>query len=235
LCYYKDASKLELKGSHTLSSTSGIVGLDSDPHTDAHAHMKPHVKHAFRFKLLAAGSDVVLDADSASDRLKWILAIESIVLELPTHAQSNAHSQAHSQTDPLTHTLGAGSSSSLLRTGSDLTDYVSRYNSKDPKHAPLGFNQVRYSVPYPGRKDRLMHTIFGTSEIEIAANRQLPDIQTSDRRAAIRRSFWPKRKLAHTVTRRNTSTYMSSKYSPTRYGELHTKPTVLDPSASVGN
>jgi hypothetical protein len=165
LCYYKDASKLELKGSHTLSSTSGIVGLDSDPHTDAHAHMKPHVKHAFRFKLLAAGSDVVLDADSASDRLKWILAIESIVLELPTHAQSNAHSQAHSQTDPLTHTLGAGSSSSLLRTGSDLTDYVSRYNSKDPKHAPLGFKldkQTSSSLSASINDDAHTHALTST-------------------------------------------------------------------------
>jgi hypothetical protein len=98
LCYYKDASKRELKGSHTLSSTSSIVGLDTDPHTDAHTHTKPHVKHAFRFKLLAAGSDVVLDADSASDRLKWILAIESIVLDLRKHEQS--HPQIHA----LTHT-----------------------------------------------------------------------------------------------------------------------------------
>jgi hypothetical protein len=98
LCYYKNAPKRELKGSHTLAATSSIVGLDTDPHTDAHIHTKPHVKHAFRFKLLAAGSDVVLDADSASDRLKWVLAIESIVLDLRTHELAQTHSQAQSQT-----------------------------------------------------------------------------------------------------------------------------------------
>jgi hypothetical protein len=68
LCYYKDTSKRELKGYHTLSSTSTIVGLDcmdTDPQPDAHTNvrqpMKPHVKHAFRFKLFAAGSDDCAD------------------------------------------------------------------------------------------------------------------------------------------------------------------------------
>jgi hypothetical protein len=138
LCYYKDASKRELKGSHTLSSTSTIVGLDTDPHTDAHTHTKPHVKHAFRFKLLAVGSDVVLDADSASDRLKWILAIESIVVDLRTHQQQTS-THAATLAHTFIHSASAGSSSSLLLTGSDLTDYVSRHDPKDPKHARFGF------------------------------------------------------------------------------------------------
>jgi hypothetical protein len=141
LCYYKDASKRELKGSHILSSTSSIVGLDTDPHKEGHTHTKPHVKHAFRFKLLAAGSDVVLDADSGSDRLKWILAIESIVVDLRTHGQSQAQPVRDilNQYSLLSSTPSSGSSNSLQRTGSDLTDYMSRYNPNDPKHARFGF------------------------------------------------------------------------------------------------
>jgi hypothetical protein len=135
LCYYKDASKRELKGSHTLSSTSSIVDLDTDPNIDAHTHTKPHVKHAFRFQLMAAGSDVVLDADSASDRLKWILAIESIVVDLRTHQQECTRTPT--QTDAVPHTFtqstiestSAGSSSSLQRTGTDLADNMSRFQT----------------------------------------------------------------------------------------------------------
>jgi hypothetical protein len=182
LCYYKDASKRELKGSHTLSSTSTTIGLDTDAQSEPVKAVKPHLKHAFRFKLMAAGSDVVLDADSASDRLKWVLAIESIVLELCTHEQSQTQTHTLPQSTLQTQTPSSDSSN-LLHTGSDLTDYVSRYNPKDPKHARFGFKldkQTSSSLSASINDDANTHTASQASTLQSTHTSTYTQIEDND-------------------------------------------------------
>lgn len=134
LQYWADSTKTELKGQHILSASSQVFGLPAEG------------SHKFCFKLLAKGSDIVMDAEAANVRMKWILAIESMVMDIrqfeaanaasPTHQasveqaastinKSNRHS-ANIAEAPSSHDPEGAPAKPLMRTGSDLTDYISK-------------------------------------------------------------------------------------------------------------
>jgi phosphatidylethanolamine-binding protein (PEBP) family uncharacterized protein len=66
--------KTDLKGEHHITAQSSVISAAVDG------------PHKYCFKLLAKGTknseELIMDADAPNVRLKWIMAIESHILEL---------------------------------------------------------------------------------------------------------------------------------------------------------
>lgn len=136
LTYYTDATRSDMKGQHTLASSSQVFSIAAE---GLHKHC---------FKLLANGSDIIMDADTPNIRIKWIMAIESMVLDIRQHQQTAANcGKLHNEgvqpstipdplapSNPVAITAGVPPppvkplKRSLLKTGSDVSEYVGKFN-----------------------------------------------------------------------------------------------------------
>lgn len=78
LCYWTDTTRTDLKGEHVLAVNSQIFSIPSEG------------SHNFCFKLLARGSggaELIMSAENTNQRMKWIMAVESLVLDLKNSAE----------------------------------------------------------------------------------------------------------------------------------------------------
>ena len=70
LTHWYDNRKRVVKGILVLDHSSQVFGITSDG------------LHSHSFKVLVKGTTVTLDAESSQQRMRWILAIESVVLDM---------------------------------------------------------------------------------------------------------------------------------------------------------